>query len=53
MCSSDLKIITTHGYTSIFTKWLLEQGYQASAESTQFEGELNEMSEADNSEKAA
>ncbi len=47
------KIITTHGYTSIFTKWLLEQGYQASAESTQFEGELNEMSEADNSEKAA
>ncbi|MGD1846919.1 MAG: ligase-associated DNA damage response exonuclease [Salibacteraceae bacterium] len=47
------KIITTHGHTSIFTKWLLEQGYQASAESTQFEGELNEMSEADNSEKAA
>ncbi len=33
------KVITTHGYTSIFTKWLNEQGLEAQIENTAFEGE--------------
>lgn len=37
------KIICTHGYTDIFSKYLREQGYDARTESTQFEGELSEM----------
>lgn len=32
-------IITTHGYTDIFTKWLREQGYNAMQEKTLFTGE--------------
>ncbi|WP_010521074.1 ligase-associated DNA damage response exonuclease [Aquimarina agarivorans] len=34
------KIITTHGYTDIFSKYLREQGYDARTEKTQYEGEL-------------
>jgi len=33
------KVITTHGYTDIFTEWLKEKGYDAVTESTEFEGE--------------
>lgn len=33
------KIITTHGYTDIFTEWLRQKGYDAVIESTEFEGE--------------
>lgn len=33
------KVITTHGYTAIFTKWLKEKGLDADIESTAFEGE--------------
>lgn len=33
------KVITTHGYTSIFSKWLNEKGLEAKVESTAFEGE--------------
>jgi putative mRNA 3-end processing factor len=33
------RIITTHGYTEIFTNWLKEQGYVAITEKTTFEGE--------------
>ena len=33
------KVIVTHGYTNIFSKWLNEQGIEASIESTEFEGE--------------
>ena len=36
------KIICTHGYTNIFSKYLRELGYDARTESTQFEGELAE-----------
>ncbi|MFI8380047.1 ligase-associated DNA damage response exonuclease [Leeuwenhoekiella sp. NPDC079379] len=36
------KIISTHGYTDIFTRFLLEQGYDARTEATQYEGELGE-----------
>lgn len=32
-------IITTHGYTSVFTEWLKSQGYNARVESTTYEGE--------------
>ncbi|WP_142784027.1 ligase-associated DNA damage response exonuclease [Changchengzhania lutea] len=37
------KIITTHGYTDIFAKYLREQGYDARTEKTQYEGELGEL----------
>ncbi|RKN78705.1 ligase-associated DNA damage response exonuclease [Ulvibacterium marinum] len=37
------KIISTHGYTDIFSKYLREKGYDARTEQTQYEGELNEM----------
>lgn len=33
------KVIVTHGYTEVFTKWLREQGYEAYGEKTQFESE--------------
>ncbi|HKK75962.1 MAG TPA: ligase-associated DNA damage response exonuclease [Saprospiraceae bacterium] len=36
------KVIVTHGYTEVFTKWLREQGYEAYAEKTQFETETPE-----------
>lgn len=36
-------IICTHGYTDIFSKYLRELGYDARTESTQFEGENNEI----------
>lgn len=37
------KIITTHGYTEIFSRYLREKGYDARTEKTQYEGEANEM----------
>lgn len=37
------KIITTHGYTEIFSKYLRELGYDARTEKTQYEGELAEI----------
>lgn len=39
------KIIATHGYTEIFSKYLREQGLEAYSEKTEFEGELSEVSE--------
>ncbi|MHA7865411.1 ligase-associated DNA damage response exonuclease [Flagellimonas marinaquae] len=36
------KIICTHGYTDIFSKYLQELGYDARTEATQYEGELSE-----------
>ncbi len=39
------KIYVTHGYRTIFSKWLREKGYQAKVLETAFEGELNEMGE--------
>ena len=36
------KIISTHGYTEIFSKYLREQGYDARTEKTQYEGEMGE-----------
>ncbi|QCX01408.1 ligase-associated DNA damage response exonuclease [Aggregatimonas sangjinii] len=37
------KIICTHGYTEIFSRYLREQGYDARTEETQYEGELGEL----------
>ncbi|QDO94465.1 ligase-associated DNA damage response exonuclease [Formosa sediminum] len=37
------KIICTHGYTDIFSRYLRSQGFDARTEHTQFEGELHEM----------
>ncbi|MFD2563866.1 ligase-associated DNA damage response exonuclease [Aquimarina rubra] len=37
------KIISTHGYTEIFSKYLRELGYDARTEKTQYEGELAEI----------
>lgn len=37
------KIITTHGYTDIFSKYLRELGYDARTAKTQYEGEAGEL----------
>ena len=37
------KVICTHGYTDIFSRYLSEQGYDARTEETQYEGELGEL----------
>lgn len=36
------RIVATHGYTEQFSQWLREQGYDASAEKTEFDGEVIE-----------
>lgn len=33
------KVITTHGYTDVFSRWLNEKGIESVVESTEFEGE--------------
>ncbi len=40
------RIFVTHGYTAIFSQWLREQGYDAHAVSTEYEGELSEINES-------
>jgi putative mRNA 3-end processing factor len=37
------KIISTHGYSDIFSRYLREQGYDARTERTQYEGESGEL----------
>tara|TARA_B100000929_G_C15481583_1_gene411397 strand:- start:126 stop:1148 length:1023 start_codon:yes stop_codon:yes gene_type:complete len=37
------KVICTHGYTDIFSRFLREQGYDARTEETQYEGEAGQM----------
>lgn len=37
------KIICTHGYTEIFSRYLREKGFDARTEETQYEGELGEL----------
>ncbi|MEO1789771.1 MAG: ligase-associated DNA damage response exonuclease [Pseudomonadota bacterium] len=39
------RIFVTHGYTSIFARWLNEQGYDAQVLETEYEGETLEASE--------
>lgn len=40
------KVVVTHGYTSIFSQWLREKGYDSQEVATEFEGELGEINEA-------
>jgi putative mRNA 3-end processing factor len=35
------RVIATHGYTEVFSRWLKEQGYEASTEKTWFESNEN------------
>ncbi|WP_350284516.1 ligase-associated DNA damage response exonuclease [uncultured Croceitalea sp.] len=44
------KIICTHGYTEIFSKYLRELGYDARTEETQYEGEPAEINSAKENE---
>ncbi len=37
------RIIATHGYSDIFSRYLREQGYDARTATTQYEGEMGEM----------
>lgn len=41
------RIFVTHGYTSVFAKWLTESGYDAHIVSTEYEGESLDASEAE------
>ncbi|MEM8999494.1 MAG: ligase-associated DNA damage response exonuclease [Bacteroidota bacterium] len=43
------KIICTHGYTEIFSKYLRELGYDARTEQTQYEAELAEINASESS----
>lgn len=43
-------IYVTHGYTSLFTQWLNEQGYNARVVETEFEGELHDIGESKTAE---
>ncbi len=46
------KVIATHGYTDIFSRYLREElGYDARTEKTQYEGELAEMDATKNAEE--
>jgi putative mRNA 3-end processing factor len=41
------RVFVTHGYTSVFQRWLAEQGYDAQIVSTEYEGEGLDTSEAE------
>ncbi|MES2628111.1 MAG: ligase-associated DNA damage response exonuclease [Bacteroidota bacterium] len=41
------RVIATHGYSNIFTRWLREQGLDARTEATQFEGEGTETADGE------
>jgi putative mRNA 3-end processing factor len=40
------RVLVTHGYSSIFSAWLREQGLDAAEVKTYFDGELGEISES-------
>lgn len=45
------RVFVTHGYTDLFRKWLLSQGIEAHVVSTEYEGELSEISESSRTEE--
>ncbi|MEM7106404.1 MAG: ligase-associated DNA damage response exonuclease [Bacteroidota bacterium] len=47
------KVIVTHGYTSVFSKWLRDQGLDAAEVQTRFEGELAEINDSISSSEAS
>ena len=46
------KVIVTHGYTNIFSKWLNDKGIETQVESTEFEGELAEVGQGKEDKEA-
>ncbi|TRX62174.1 ligase-associated DNA damage response exonuclease [Fulvivirga sp. M361] len=50
LCEAE-QVYVTHGYTSIFSKWLNERGVSAGIVETQFEGELAEIGESTEKEE--
>ncbi|GAB3223751.1 ligase-associated DNA damage response exonuclease [Algoriphagus aestuariicola] len=44
--SGASRVICTHGYTDIFSKYLRELGYDASVENTDYEGEKEDLNSA-------
>lgn len=44
-------VLVTHGYTAVLARWLQEQGYDAQAIATQFEGEREELNAAPEAEE--
>ena len=46
-------IFVTHGYSSVYSKWLRSQGLNAQIVETEFEGELSEIGESASKEKEA
>ncbi|MEJ1223125.1 ligase-associated DNA damage response exonuclease [Sediminicola sp. 1XM1-17] len=47
------KIICTHGYTDLFSRYLRELGYDARTEETQYEGELSELNSQETEQENA
>lgn len=47
------KIICTHGYSDIFSKYLRELGYDARTEETQYEGDEADLTDADETNENA
>lgn len=47
------KIICTHGYSDIFSRYLREQGYDARTEQTQYEGDEGETATTETPEETA
>ena len=47
------RVFVTHGYTSIFARWLREQGYDAHVVATEYEGESVEGSDAAGADEEA
>lgn len=41
------RVLVTHGYTAVFSKWLQSQGYDASEVQTLYTGELGEINESE------
>jgi putative mRNA 3-end processing factor len=44
------RVICTHGYSDIFSRFLREKGLDARTEETQYEGELAEMNSSEGAE---
>jgi putative mRNA 3-end processing factor len=47
------RVFITHGYSEIFSRWLLEQGIESAEVKTQYEGELSEIVEGADPETVA
>ena len=50
--SEATRVICTHGYTDIFSRYLREIGYDASIENTDYEGEREEVSATETTQSA-